>query len=236
MFDIVFISYNEPNAEENWDELVDRFPWAKRVHGVKGIREAHIRAAIISYTEYVFIVDGDAKILPEFAFEAPSERRPDTLVVWRAINAVNDLQYGYGGIKLFNRVRLLCAEKSGKADFSMNVVDCVVPKEETACITAFNTDPFSAWRAGFREAAKLAAIPDNVPYADQVKGWLNAWCSVGADRLNGEHTIRGAKLGVMFGERYKKHDAVMCMINDYDWLQRVFRGEIEWDSPLPTTT
>lgn len=45
MYDIVFISYNEPNAEKNWESLKQRFPSAKRVDGVKGIHEAHKKAA-----------------------------------------------------------------------------------------------------------------------------------------------------------------------------------------------
>ena len=45
MFDVVFISYQEPNAEENWQALKQRVPVAKRVHGVKGIHNAHVKAA-----------------------------------------------------------------------------------------------------------------------------------------------------------------------------------------------
>ena len=34
--DFVFISYKEPNCEENYADLLNKVPWAKRVHGVKG--------------------------------------------------------------------------------------------------------------------------------------------------------------------------------------------------------
>ena len=37
MFDIIFISFDEPNADENWKLLKEIAPHAKRVHGVKGI-------------------------------------------------------------------------------------------------------------------------------------------------------------------------------------------------------
>ena len=33
-FDIVFISYDEPNADENYNNLIEKAPWAKRSHGV----------------------------------------------------------------------------------------------------------------------------------------------------------------------------------------------------------
>ncbi len=59
MFDIVFISYNEPNAESNWLKLKNRFPMTKRVHGVKGIHNAHIIAAKKCFTKMIWVVDGD---------------------------------------------------------------------------------------------------------------------------------------------------------------------------------
>ena len=45
MYDIVFISYGEPNADNNWLILKDQFPMAKRVKDVEGIHQAHIAAA-----------------------------------------------------------------------------------------------------------------------------------------------------------------------------------------------
>ena len=33
-YDVVFISYDEPNADENWAHLQSICPWAKRSHGV----------------------------------------------------------------------------------------------------------------------------------------------------------------------------------------------------------
>jgi hypothetical protein len=45
MYDIIFISYNEPNADENFARLKARFPYAHRVDGIKGIHQAHIAAA-----------------------------------------------------------------------------------------------------------------------------------------------------------------------------------------------
>jgi len=63
MYDIVFISYNETNAEENWLKLKERFPRAKRVDGVKGIHQAHIAAAKKCFTKMFWVVDADAIIL-----------------------------------------------------------------------------------------------------------------------------------------------------------------------------
>ena len=40
--DFVYISYKEPNKEENWADLLSKVPWAKRVDGVVGFDSAQI--------------------------------------------------------------------------------------------------------------------------------------------------------------------------------------------------
>ena len=49
--DIFYISYDEPNCEEHWADLLNKVPWAKSVHGVKGFDKAHKTAAEQSETE-----------------------------------------------------------------------------------------------------------------------------------------------------------------------------------------
>jgi len=49
-FDIIFISYDEPNADNNYADLLDKCPWAKRSHGVWGSDAAHKAAAAMSDT------------------------------------------------------------------------------------------------------------------------------------------------------------------------------------------
>ena len=48
MFDIIFMSYEEPNAEEHWQAVKDKYPWTQRVHGVKGLVNAHRECAKLS--------------------------------------------------------------------------------------------------------------------------------------------------------------------------------------------
>ena len=64
--DIIFLSYNEPNAEKNYADLLAKVPWAKRVHGVKGSDAAHKACAALSETEYFTTVDGDNIIDPKY--------------------------------------------------------------------------------------------------------------------------------------------------------------------------
>ena len=61
-FDVIFISYDEPNADENYEHLKTLVQHAKRVHGVEGIDAAHKQAAKKSYSEHFFVIDGDTKV------------------------------------------------------------------------------------------------------------------------------------------------------------------------------
>ncbi len=41
----------------------------RRVHGVRGILNAYRQAAAIAATDMVWLVDGDARLVPDFAFD-----------------------------------------------------------------------------------------------------------------------------------------------------------------------
>ena len=65
-FDIIYLSYDEPNAEKNYADLCKKIPWAKRIHGVKGSDAAHKACANISDTDRFITIDGDNIINAEF--------------------------------------------------------------------------------------------------------------------------------------------------------------------------
>ena len=50
-YDVVYLSYDEPNAEENYADLLTKVPWAKRVHGVKVPDLPHKECAKLSETD-----------------------------------------------------------------------------------------------------------------------------------------------------------------------------------------
>jgi hypothetical protein len=62
----VFLSYDEPNCEENYQHLLSLNPNALRVHGVKGSDKAHKEVAKLSKSQSVIIVDGDNFVKPSF--------------------------------------------------------------------------------------------------------------------------------------------------------------------------
>ena len=53
--DVVFLSYDEPNADQNYNQLLSFIPWAERVHGVKGSDAAHKACAKLATTERLML-------------------------------------------------------------------------------------------------------------------------------------------------------------------------------------
>jgi hypothetical protein len=226
MYDIVFISYKEPNADENWEILKSKFPMAKRVHGVKGIHQAHIAAAKKCFTKMFWIVDADAIIMDDFDFsyEVP-EHQLDHVHVWRSQNPINDLVYGYGGLKLFPR-KLTINMDISKPDMTTSITNKFKPIHEISNITAFNTGPFETWKSAFRECAKLSAKVIDRQKDDETNARLKIWTTVGSDRDFGEYAIQGAIQGSEYGEKHSQSPDDLRRINDFDWLQEQFDGNV----------
>ena len=220
MYDIVFISYQEPNAEDNWQQLKTRFPFAKRVHGVKGIHQAHIVAAKKCFTKMIWIVDGDAAVLDNFNFDYnPSDT--DYVYVWRSKNPVNDLEYGNGGVKLLPRQKTVNMDLS-KPDMTTSISTKFKPILEISNITVFNTDPFNTWKSAFRECCKLSSKVIDRQKSEETNERLSAWCSKGHDRPYGEYAINGARMGMIYGRDNKDDVGALKMINDFEWLKNKF--------------
>ena len=220
--DIVFISYDEDSADTNYNKLKDRFPGALRSHGVKGIFAAHKAAANIAKTNMVYVVDADAIIEPTFDFNYyPNVYDIESVHVWYSRNPVNNLIYGYGGVKLFPR-QLLLDYTGSPIDFTTSVSKHFKVMHEVSNVTQFNTDPFSAWRSGFRECAKLASklIPNSTDTETEER--LATWCSIGSDREFGDFAIMGANDGAAYGRAYKDQPDMLGLINDYSWLEKKF--------------
>lgn len=222
MYDIVFISYQETNADENYAFLKEKFPLVKRVHGVKGIHQAHIAAAKKCFTKMFWIVDGDAVIVNDFDFSyTVDEWDLDTVHVWRSVNPINDLVYGYGGVKLFPRQATINMDIS-KPDMTTSITTKFKAMSEISNITAFNTDPFNTWRSAFRECCKLSSKVIDRQKEDETNKRLETWCTVGEDKPFGKYAIAGAKAGAAYGSKNKDNLEELKKINDFDWLKEQF--------------
>ena len=219
-FDVVFISYNEPNAEANWYRLLEVFPDAKRVKNVKGIFEAHKRAAEVATTDMFYVVDGDAEIIDSWKFDyKPNVFDMDCVHLWTSLNPINDLEYGYGGVKLFPRQMLLDAT-TWRVDLTTGLGKLKF-HDKVSNITGFNTDPFGTWRSAFRECAKLSSSLQS-EFNAETEQRLDIWTSVGQDRTHGEYALHGAKLGKQYGaDNYDDLEALK-LINNYEWMKNEF--------------
>lgn len=219
MMDIIFLSYDETNAERNWLALQERFPHARRVHGVKGVKAAHQQAAALSSGDFFFIVDGDNVIHEDFKFTLDFKPEKDTLYVWRCKNPVNDLVYGYGGVKLYNKFVLLELNKPTSIDVATTVAVKYKPVMVAASTTVFNATAFEAWRGAFREAVKLTmnVLQNRGDKASNER--LQSWRTLGADRLNGNWCLKGANQGHAFALAHAQNPNELARINDFDWFR-----------------
>ena len=229
--DIIFLSYDEPNAEKNYADLVSKFPWAKRVHGVKGSDAAHKACAALSETEYFVTVDADNIVDPKFQ-EVEIDLNAlglssDNVFSWCGKVHVNGLMYGNGGLKLWTRKfvnEMKTHENSDPDDIKGKVEFCFDSRyyqfNENYSESFTNATPFQAWRAGFREGVKMSldqgAKVDNL----QSVWWQNyhrllVWASVGADVENGIWSIIGAREGAYLTNCT---DWDYANVRDFDYL------------------
>lgn len=223
-YDIVFISYNEPNADENYNRLKKLFPNAMRVHGVKGIHQAHIQAAKLCKTDMFWIVDGDAIVVDNFKFDYQVPKwEKETVHVWRSKNPINGLIYGYGGIKLFPTEMTINMDLT-KPDMTTSISSKFKAISDISNITAFNTDPFNTWKSAFRECVKLSSRVIDRQRDDETQQRLTVWCTVGKEMEFGEYAILGAKAGALYGARNKDKKEKLIMINDFTWLEEQFNA------------
>jgi hypothetical protein len=208
-FDIVFLSYDEPNADLHYADLCNKVPWAKRVHGVKGSDHAHKAAAELSETEWFITVDADNIVDSDF-FNLDLDMSDPKIQVygWCGRNSINGLRYGNGGLKIWKKDFVLNMRTHENSDSDRGQVDFCweegyrnFPRVYSQSI--ITGSPFQAWRAGFREGVKMTLL-DGVkvpPKEIQDHIWwhnvhrLRMWSTVGAHEENGLYAVYGARLG-----------------------------------------
>lgn len=223
MYDIFFISYNEPNADENWNRLKSRFPTAARINGIEGIREAHKAAAKRAFTKMFWVVDGDAEIVDNFVFDYNvDEYNKDTVHIWHSINPVNKLQYGYGAVKLLPKHKVLNMDYS-KPDMTTSLSTDIKVIPVVSNITRFNTSPFDTWRSAFRESVKLSSRAIDRNYDYETDDRLLTWCTYNGDAEYSEYSIAGAAAGKEYGEKHAGDNIALGLINNFSWLQDKFK-------------
>ena len=216
--DCIYLSYDEPQKEEFWLKVKHMVPWAKRVDNVKGSDAAHKAAGETSDTERFILIDGDN--MPEESFfniqldfTDKDEKFRQAQFRWKAINSINGLRYGNGGMSSWTKTYVsemqthehqTDGDESRIADFCLDSKDNLYWAMHDCYSTTYpNYTSFQAWRAGFREGVKMSLNRGLRPTVDEFKETvasrnlnnLTIWQNVGMDVENGEWAIMGARMG-----------------------------------------
>jgi hypothetical protein len=226
---IVYISYDEPDAEVNYGRLIQRFSNTKRVHGVSGMENALRAAALASTTPWFFAVFAKTDVHQDFDFSfVPDYFQEPKHYIFHCKNRVNGLTYGHMGIILYNCNMVIKAQEYDLLglDYTLSFPHEVVPK--LSCNGNFDTTAYHTWRTAFRETSKLAYFDSLAPsvenqyrldtWISQAQGQFAKWC------------LLGAKDGVEFFQESQGNLSILKNSFRWQWLRDRFvdlYGEID---------
>lgn len=210
--DCIYLTYDEPRAEEFWAKIKIMVPWAQRVHGIKGSDAAHKAAAAASNTERFVLIDGDNLPDPMFfnsVLQMPDHQYQQAVFRWRARNHINGLMYGNGGISCWTKdfVNNMRTHEATDGREETEVEFCFDPlywaMHDCYSTTYPNGSEFHAWRAGFREGVKMCLDRGRKPSLAEFQERahqrnldnLTIWHNVGSDVEHGWWAIAGARQG-----------------------------------------
>lgn len=240
-FDIVFISYDEPNADENYSALMDICPWVKRSHGVYGSDAAHKAAAEMAETDRFITIDADNHVDPNFFNVTVDMNKIGSMDVisWAGKNEINGLVYGNGGIKCWPKEVVMnmqthenapAGDKRAQVDFCWNIN--YVQMNNIYCQVMNNASPLQSWRAGFREGVKMGLVdgdvidPKNIKMVhDKNYKRLLTWMTVGEDVENGLWAVYGARLGCHM-TNIVRESWDWRNVRDFKWLTNFFNEQV----------
>lgn len=238
MFDVFFLSYGEPNAEENFEQLKRKAPHAQRVEGIVGIHNAYKHCANLSSTEMFYLVDGDSYILDSFEFNY-NITTDDTCYLWLARDPVYDIRSYYGCLKLWPKNVVLNSGDWHTLDSERGIIldsALVIIKKKDISLNIlasehrYNTTPFNTWRTIFREYTKQRLRPRIGSNGQRItigKVLLKVFSDY--DYSPGDEGHRWyAKQGALAAENFylqnKDDYNKFTIINDYSAMQEMFNN------------
>ena len=240
-FDIVFMSYDEANADKNFADLLEKAPWAKRVHGVLGFDACHKAAAREAETDRFITIDADNIVRDEFfSLELDmSKISQHDVISWTGKNYINGLTYGNGGVKLWPkhvvenmRTHEVAENTKSQTDFCWDIYYRQMNNVYSDVYA--NGSAYQAYRGGFREGVKLGLEGGTVVDARQLKNKvydrnykrLLVWASVGADIENGLWSVYGTRLGIYL-TNIKRDEWDFTAVRDFTWHTDYWNNEVK---------
>jgi hypothetical protein len=249
---VVFLSYGEPNAEENFSLLEEAgLPHLGRVQGVKGFDAAHKAASalakiLVPESLNFVTVDADNVVTSPWLWKlwlqdiekvipVPLDQ---SVVSFRAVNAVNAACYGNGGVKIWSHA---FAERMHTHELTdSKVVDfCWEPNyfqvKNVASTTYPNGSALQALRAGYREGVKLILADKTSLSSIQLAQLmsvrhevpnvrLNQWATLGLDTPFGVWCCLGTLVGITDALHYQEK-ARDCLV-DYSAFHNLVLNEV----------
>ena len=214
--DIIFISYDEPSAEAQFNKLKEKYPRAKWSKGVEGRTLAYQAAAFKSETDYFFAVWPKLEIVDTFDFSfQPDRMKHPCHYIFNAKNPVNGLEYGHGAVLLYHKWLTIQNTKPG-IDFTLSQPHETVPI--LSAINHFNETPLMAWRTTFREVVKLNMLKPTV----ESRFRLKKWCELGIGK-NAEWVYKGAKAATEFYNANSNNSTELLKSYELEWLNEKFK-------------
>jgi len=224
-----FLNFDDPNVEENYRRSKEKIKDLQKISTNKTIKQSHHLCASMSFTDQFMVLDADCYFLDSFNLYTDiynEVKDQEKVYIFRAKNPVNDLEYGHGGIKIFQKKYF---NEESTVDFSTSFKDRIVSVKKTLNEHRFNSSPFHAWRTAFRECVKLSS---NIilKHSDQLMSYeikkqkevteyrLSTWC----EKFNNVEFVDYVKLGALQGRDYGFNNSndfeSLMKINDFKWL------------------
>lgn len=210
-----FLVYDDPYAKVNYAKAKEKIVTLKKLVTGKGIHGSHRMCADQSLTDRFVVLDADCELLDSFSYTKllTSLTNEKKVFVFRSINPVNNLVYGHGGVKVFDR-RLF--DDNNAVDmttaFDITTVDYITN------IHKFNSTAFHTWRTAFRECVKLSSGVIKLRNTQDDEYRLTTWC----EEFNDVEYAEYAKLGALAGREYGHSSKDLNNINDFKWLRSKF--------------
>ena len=218
--DIVFVSNGEPNADENFERLLQVTGSRYRVHRVKdvpGRARAHHACAEVSTTPWYFLVPAKLWVDQDFDWSwQPDRLQIPKHYIFHAHNPVTNLEYGHMAMIAFNKRMALNNPGSG-LDFAMDQEHDVIPLMSGQA--RYNVDAWTAWRTAFREVIKLRFDHDNIESQYRLKKWLQPSAAEFAD-----WSQHGANDALHYFDQVKGDLQALRKSYEWDWCRDWFKS------------
>lgn len=212
---VFFVSNGEPNAEANWNRVLDLCPRAVHVSNITGRRNVFQHVANLAKASHFIKITAKNYVTDPDIFDFyPNSIMSDAHIVFHARNMSNGLEYGHMGIVCYNTQLVLDTPESFGLDFTQYSKTYTIPTVVSEA--TFATSAHEAWRTAFRETVKLTMT--NTDISEQ---YLSAWHRSAHGQFS-DWVLQGAIDGEIFANKYRHNSEKLEKTVEWNWLTTYF--------------